>query len=197
MNSRSERRLRRFADSLRGHVIPRVGWPTSVLPPRHVEVSAREGASAVTVQVERRQSWAVARLDLDTRECVVSAEANSEDARSRLRRIALEFIADRNAFDRLRGLPTTPAPPDFDAYDAETWSEMQLLADVTSADWYPPEPEERTAAAWATFYETAHRFNARFTTQGDAATAPRPSPPPTGQSSAGPAMPGPSGSAGE
>lgn len=197
MNRRCDRKLRRFADRLRGHVIPRVGWPTTVLPPRDVEVSAPEGASAVTVQVEGGGSWAVARLDLDTREVTVSAEALSEDERSRLRRIALEFVADRNSFDRLRGLPTTPAPPNFDAYDADTWSEMQLLADVTSADWYPPEPEERTIDAWATFYDTAHRFNDRFTTQGDAATAPRPSPPPTGQSSAGPAMPGPSGSAGE
>lgn len=197
MNWRLDRRLQRFADRLSGHVIPRVGWPTSVLPPRDVKVTAREAARALTVQVERRRSWAVSRLDLDTREVVVSAKAHSDEARSRLRRIALEFIADRNAFDRLQGLATTPTPPAFDAHDAHTWSEMQLMADVTDADWYPPEPEDRSPASWASFYATAHQFNDRFTTPDAEATKPRPGPPPAGRSSAGPATPGPSGSAGE
>lgn len=192
MNSRSQGRLRRFADRLSAYLIPRVGCPTSILPPRDVAVSAREAASALTVLVEHRRSWAVARLDLVTREVIVDAKARSEEARAHLRRIALEFIADRNAFDRLQGLATTPAAPDFDAHDSKTWSEIQLLADVTSADWYPPEPEERTAAAWASFYDTAHRFNDRFMMPDGEATAPRPTPPPTGQSSAGPAMPDPS-----
>lgn len=183
--------LRQVASALQHRNIPRVGWPTTVLPPRGVSVTAVERAAAVTVIVSDGRFEGTARLDLETREVVVSATGCSEGHRASIRRLALEFVADRNDYDEHRGFNTQPTPPAFDEHDPDTWTELQLLADVTDSDWYPPPPTERSSAAWATFFETAHRFNDRFTTRDDAATTPRPNPPQAVRSSADPATPDP------
>ncbi len=177
MNERSGRRLRRLVARLQEHEIPEVGWPTSVLLPRGIRAEAYERVEAVTIIVHERRRHGAARLDLLTREVAVSATGRTEEARSRLRRIALEFIADRNAYDQRRGLQTRFPAPVFDPHDTSTWTEMQLLAEVTDSDWYPAEPVDRSSAGWKTFYETAHRFNDRFTSPDAAATTPHPTPP--------------------
>lgn len=176
--------------------VPRMGWPTTILPPAGFRAEAIERISNVTVIVTHGRFHGTARLDLETRETVVSASGRSEQIRSRLRRLALAFVADRNDYDERLGLTARPAPPTFDEHDTSTWTSMQFLADVTDSDWYPPEPAERSASAWAAFYATAHRFNDRFTTPGDAATTPHPAPPRVGRSSADPAMPDLRGPAG-
>lgn len=197
MNARGDGELRRMAKLLERRDIPRVGWPTMVLPPHGVRVTAIERAAAVTVVVTNGRHEGTARLDLETREALVSATGRDDGHRSSLRRLALEYVTDRNDFDERCGLNVRPDPPTFDEHDPDTWTEMQLLADVTDSDWYPPPPSERSPAAWAVFYDTAHRFNDRFTTQDDAATTPHPTQPQAVQSSADPATPDPSTPAAE
>ncbi|MCJ1715087.1 hypothetical protein [Curtobacterium sp. VKM Ac-2922] len=177
MNLRADRVLRWIAAYLQQHDVPRVGWPASVVPPPGVHVEAVERASVVTIVVTEGRRHAAARLDLDTREVAVSTTGRDEQTRSKLRRIALHFVADRNAFDRRAGIETRSAPPSFDPGDPDTWTEMQLLADVTDSDWYPPEPVDRGSDGWAAFYATAHRFNDRFTQPDAAATVQHPAPP--------------------
>lgn len=197
MNSSGTDVLLDIVEALRGHDIPRLGWPTSVLPPRGVHVTAYERPSTVTIVVSKGRSEGTARLDLETREVAVSATARSEQHRSRLRRLALAYVADRNDFDERSGIDVRPNPPLFDEQDADTWTPMQLVADVTGADWYPPTPQERSPAAWAAFYATAHRFNDRFMAPDVEATTLRPTPPRGGQLSANPATPDPGAPAGE
>jgi hypothetical protein len=197
MNARSDGELRRVAKLLERRDIPRLGWPTTVLPPRRVRVTAIERTAAVTVIVTDGRFEGTARLDLETREVLVSATGRDEGHRSSLRRLTLEYVADRNDFDETCGIDTRPASPSFDEHDPDTWTEFQLLADVTASDWYPPPPAERSPAAWAVFYDTAHRFNDRLTTQDDAATTPHPTPPQAARSSADPATPDPSTPAAE
>ncbi|WP_146234107.1 hypothetical protein [Curtobacterium sp. MCPF17_046] len=181
--------LAEFLALTRNREIPRVGWPTSVLPPEGVLVEAIAHGSAVTIIVTRGKAHAAARLDLDTREVSISSVGRDAQLRQRLRRIALEFVADRNDYDHRCGLPTRLTPPTFDEHDPNTWTSMQELADLVDGDWYPPEPQERSPAGWAAFYEMAHRFNDRFTTQDASATTPHPTPPQDAQSSQGPATP--------
>ncbi|WP_146244152.1 hypothetical protein [Curtobacterium sp. MCBD17_032] len=145
--------------------------------------------SAVTIIVTHGKAHAAARLDLDTREVSISSVGRDAQLRRRLRRIALEFVADRNDYDERCGLPTHRTPPTFDEHDPNTWTSMQELADLVDGDWYPPEPQERSPAGWAAFYEMAHRFNDRFTTQDASATTPHPTPPQDARSSQGPATP--------
>ncbi|WP_140449083.1 hypothetical protein [Curtobacterium flaccumfaciens] len=189
MNSTDHARLREFVAMFTGHEVPRLGWPTSVLPPRGVQVEAVAHGSAVTIIVTRRRTNAAARLDLETREVAISSVGRGPELRERLRRLALEYVADRNDFDERCGLTTRLTPPTFDEHDPDTWTSMQELAEVIGGDWYPPEPQERSRAAWAAFYEMAHRFNDRFTTQDAAATTLHPTPPRDGQSSPDPATP--------
>lgn len=189
MTNTAGARLIEFVAMFTGHEVPRLGWPTSVLPPRGIQVEAVAHASAVTVIVTRGTTNAAARLDLETREVVISSEGHDPGRRRRLRRLALEFVADRNDFDERCGLTTRLTPPTFDEHDPDTWTSMQELADVIGGDWYPPEPQERSPAAWAAFYEMAHRFNDRFTTQDAAATTLHPTPPRDEQSSPDPATP--------
>ncbi|MFJ4220005.1 hypothetical protein [Curtobacterium luteum] len=160
-------------------------------------MTATERGAAVTVMVIDGRYEGVARLDLETREVAVSASGRSDAHRSSLRRLALEYVADRNDYDERCGMDVRPTPPTFDERDSDTWTDMQLFADVTDSDWYPPPPAERSPAAWAVFYDTAHRFNDRFTTRDDAATTPRLTPPQAVQSSADPATPDPSTPAAE
>ncbi|WP_165931339.1 hypothetical protein [Curtobacterium sp. PhB136] len=181
--------LMKLVALLKERHIPRLGWPTTVLPPPGVRVSAHERASSVTVIVVDGRSDGTARLDLETREVVVSASGRDPKRRSGLRRLALEFVADRNDFDERCGLTTRPAPPTFDEHDSNTWTSLQLLADVTGSDWYPPPPAERSPSAWNAFYDMAHRFNDRVTKHDASARAPRPSPPPAARSSQDPATP--------
>jgi hypothetical protein len=177
MNGRASGFLQRFAARLQEHEIPEVGWATTVLLPRGVRARAYERAEAVTIVVTERRGVAAARLDLSTREVAISAKGASIVRLSRLRRIALDFVADRNAADHRNGIGTRGVPPIFDVHDSQTWTEMQLFAEVTDSDWYPPEPVDRGSDGWAAFYDTAHRFNDRFTSRDAAATAPHPTPP--------------------
>jgi hypothetical protein len=181
--------LAEFLALARNREIPRLGWPTSVLPPQGVRVEAITHGSAVTTIVTCDKANAAARLDLDTREVAISSAGSDPQLRQRLRRVALEFVADRNDYDHRCGLPTRPAPPTFDEHDPDTWTSMQELASVVEGDWYPPEPQERSPAGWAAFYEMAHRFNDRFRTQDASATAQHPNPPQDVQSSQDPATP--------
>lgn len=181
--------LTAFLALTRNREIPRLGWPTSVLPPEGVRVEAIAGSSAVTIVVTLGRPHAAARLDLDAREVSISSAGHDAQLRQRLRRLALEFVADRNDYDHRGGLPTRPAPPTFDEHDPGTWTSMQELASVVEGDWYPPEPQERSPAGWAAFYEMAHRFNDRFTTQDASATAPHLTRPQDVRSSQDPATP--------
>lgn len=186
-----------MAKLLSGHRIPRVGWPTSVLPPPGTRALARERGGAVTVTVTDRRAIATVRLDLQSRESAISASGADERARSRLRRLALAFIADRNAYDRRTGSKLSSVLPAFDEHDSATWTDMQLFADVTNSDWYPAEPLDRSTDGWAPFFAAAHRFNDRFESPDAAATAPHPTQPRGVQPSADPATPAPSTPAAE
>lgn len=196
MNRLMVDRLMLLAALLRDHEVPRVGWPTSVLSPRGVRIEVIECVGALTVTASALRGKATIRLDLSTRELVVSATGSTERRRSELRRVVLDLIADRNAFDRLSGIETRLPLPEFDEHDDKTWTEMQLLAAVCDADWCPPEPDDRSSAGWAEFYATAHRFNDRFATPADESITPRPIRPRAGRSSADRAMHDPSESAG-
>ncbi len=138
--------------------VPRVGWPVSFLPPPGVHVRATERNSTLNVFVTSDDSdvECLARLDLETRE-VVASPAGA--AHRRLRRLALRFVADRNAYDRRCGLDTTPPPPDFTLTDDATWSDMQLLAIVTKGLWYPPDPDLEDARTRLHSIALATRFN--------------------------------------
>lgn len=189
MNIRSNESLRRLVAVFKGRQVPRVGWPTSVLPPRGVTVKVIEHDLSTTVLVEDGPFSAAARMDLATREVAVGIHQDSTPPLPALRRLALEYIADRNEFDELCGLDVHLPVPTFDEHDPKTWTSMQLFAEVTDSDWYPPTPAERSPAAWAAFYDTAHRFNDRFTLPDDAAIAPHPSPLQDERSSRGQARP--------
>lgn len=179
--------------------VPRLGWPTSLLPPDGVHVSAveRAGGSSLSIFASSEGAEAGVRLDLITREVVVTSSGMDAVQERTLRRLVLSYVADRNAFDEQCGIDTRPAPPDRGEDDPDRWTSMQLLAAVTDGSWYPPAPARRDPANWAEFFARAEEFNREFRRPDDVATAPRPVPPQAGQSSAGPATPDPPGPAGE
>ncbi|OII30417.1 hypothetical protein BIU94_06475 [Curtobacterium sp. MMLR14_006] len=182
--------LGRVVAALTDREVPRLGWPTSVVPLRGVRIEAIAHDSAVTVVVTDGSAEASARLDLESREVVISSSGGDAQLRRRLRCHTLEFVADRNDFDHRRGLMTRPAPPDFDEHDPGTWTSMQELADVVDDDWYPPEPRDREPSGWASFYATAHRFNDRLPNSDAVATTQHSDPLRGERWSAGPATPG-------
>lgn len=179
--------------------VPRLGWPTSLLPPDGVHVSAveRKGGSSVSIFASSEGAEAGARLDLITREVVVTSSGMDVVQERALRRLVLSYVADRNAFDEQCGVDTHPAPPNRGEDDPDKWTSMQLLAAVTDGSWYPPAPARRNPANWAEFFARTEEFNREFRGPDDVATAPRPVPPQAGQSSAGLATPDPPGPAGE
>lgn len=189
--------LRSVAARRDGRSIPRLGWPTGLLPPRHVHVDAVEGPGSVTVLLRFGASEAAARLDLQTREVAVSASGGSAARRAGLRRLAVAYTDDRNDFDGRNGVDLHPRPPVFSAEDPNTWSDMQLFAAVTDSDWYPPVPGANDPAGRSAALRDAARFNDRPVHRGAAATTPQPAPPQGAQPSADPATLDPSAPAAE
>lgn len=177
--------------------VPRLGWPTSLLPPDGVHVEAFERGSSLSIFASSEGAEAGARLDLITREVVVTSSGMDAVQERALRRLVLSYVADRNAFDEQCGIETHPAPPDRGEDDPDRWTSMQLLAAVTEGSWYPPAPARKRHADWAEFFARTEEFNREFRRPRDVATAPRPVPPQAGQSSAGLATPDPPGPAGE
>jgi hypothetical protein len=188
--------LRAVAAELSHRDLPRVGWPTTVVPPAGVRVRARERGSALTITVTGADAEAFARLDLQTREVVVDAFGGSTDVQRNLRRIALTYADDRSAFDERCGINVHPGFPDFEQEDLNSWTPMQYLAYSTIGYWYPPLPRRNDVDGWLQFIAASDRFNAELRALSDVAKAPRQVPPRDEQSSAGPAtpdLPGPAG----
>ena len=189
--------LRLVAARLDGRSIPRLGWPTGLLPPRHVHVDAVERPGSVTVLLRFGASEAAARLDLQTREVAVSSSGGSAARQAGLRQLAVAYTDDRNNFDERNGVDVHPRPPVFSAEDPDTWTDMQLFAAVTKSDWYPPTPAANDTAGRSAALRDAAQFNDRPDHRGAAATTPQPAPPQGAQSSADPATPDPSAPAAE
>lgn len=192
-----DRMLRLVAEELDGRSVPRLGWPTALLPPRHVHVYAVERPGSVTVLLRFGASEAAARLDLQTREVAVSASGGSAARRAGLRQLAIAYADDRNDFDERNGIDVHPRPPVFSAQNPDTWTDMQMFAAVTDSDWYPPAPAADDTASSSAALRDAERFNNRPDHRGAAATRPQPAPPQGAQSSADPATLDPSAPAAE
>jgi len=171
--------------------VPRLGWPTSLLPPDGVHVEAFERGSSLSIFASSEGAEAGARLDLITREVVVTSSGMDAVQERALRRLVLSYVADRNAFDEQCGIDTHPAPPNRGEDDPDNWTSMQLLAAVTDGSWYPPAPARRNPANWAEFFARTEEFNREFRKPDDEAKALRQVPPRVGQSSADPATPDP------
>lgn len=149
--------VRAFAD----REVPRVGWPTLLAPARGTQVVAFERAAVLTVIVSRDDVEAAAQMDLVSREVYVTAFDPDDALKQELRLLALNFMTDRTHYDRTCGLYTASDAPYFDEEDPDTFTEMQMRAEVTGSDWYPPAPMNRRAEDWAMFLSTARRFNDR------------------------------------
>lgn len=187
-----------IAAALSRHDIPRLGWPTSVVPPvgTHVRASERGGAVTITVTTTDGSSEAFARLDLDTREVVVDAFGGDAVRQRDLRRVALSFTDDRNAFDERCGINVHPWPPMFVQEDTSTWSPMQILAYSTIGYWYPPLPGPGDMNGWMQFFTLSGRFNGALRALSAEATTQRSTLPRGGRSSGDPATPDRQGLAG-
>lgn len=158
--------LRRFAAWAEQRDIPRLGWPVSFLPPpgMHVRAVERRARLDVFVTSDHSDTEAMARLDLNTREVIVSPRGATH---RQLRQLALHYIADRNHFDRLFGIDTTPESPTFTLDDVETWSSLQSLAWFTNSLWYPPAPRPGSGVTKMQWYATARRVNKQIANQPD------------------------------
>ena len=181
--------LRAVAAELSYREVPRVGWPTTVVPPVGVRVRASERSTALTITVTGSDAEAFARLDLQTREVVVDAFGGRTDMQRNLRRIALTYADDRSDFDERCGIDVHPGFPDFEQENPNSWTPMQYLAYSTIGYWYPPLPRTNDIDGWLQFIAVSDRFNAELRVLSGEATAPRQVPPQAGQSSADPATP--------
>nr|WP_253206123.1 hypothetical protein [Curtobacterium sp. L6-1] len=168
--------LQEFAAALSAYEIPRVGWPTSVLPPKGVRVRGSEHGSSVNIFVSSADGEAIARLDLETREVIVDATGDNEDILRLLQRLALRYVADRDDFDERRGVEVRPAPPEFLEDDPDTWSPLQLFAHITNSYWYPPGPSVPDLDGWLRFSVDTVRFNEWRVRRPDGARAQHPDP---------------------
>lgn len=148
-----------IAEVLAERGVPRVGWPTMMLPPVGTQVRAHEHGPALTIRVTLADAEAVVRVDLETWEIAAASFGENVEVRERLRRAGLAFAADRSDFEEGRGVNTHPELPDYDLDDVNTWTEMQLFAHVTGSLWYPPLPRSGDVAGAMQFATLSAQFN--------------------------------------
>lgn len=152
-----------IANALRGREVPRLGWPTTLIPPAGVTVTVTVTASerhfTVDVRAAAPPIHAIARLDLQTREVLVDVAGGQRSERDAMRRLVLAYVDDRNDFDERCGLDAQPAAPTFSESDDSTWSSHQDLAYITNATWYPPTPRGNDPTGWLQYAVDVNRFN--------------------------------------